>query len=646
MCGIAGLVLPRSSADSIRTTTKVMGQTLLHRGPDAGDHWFDFEAGLGFAHRRLSIVDLSTAGAQPMVSASGRFVICYNGEVYNHAELRAQLETKGHVFKGHSDTEVIVEGVAEWGIDATLERLVGMFAIALWDRKTRKLTLARDRLGIKPVYWGQLQGGLIFGSELKALRVVDGFDDARSQSALAGLLRHNYIGGTETIYESCRKLAPGHVLSWSVGDETPSIYPFWTLEQTVEDALTDPFQGSREAAEDLLHDTLMDAVGCRMLADVPLGAFLSGGIDSSTVVALMQAQSDRPVKTFSIGFDVAGFDEAQSARAVAEHLKTDHHELYVTETQARDVIPDLPYIYDEPFSDSSQIPTFLVSKLARENVTVALSGDGGDELFAGYTRYTGTDRYARSLFAQPKFLRNAEAAALRMVSPSVWNKASMVLPASRRPSHVGHKAHKLAELLSGDFDDLYRRLVSHWDDPGAILSSPLNDVKPHGVWDRDWSSLLPDRIAQMQFIDTLTYLPDDILTKVDRASMANSLEARVPLIDHRVVSLAWRLPKDMKIGRDGGKSILRSVLARYVPRSLFERPKMGFGVPIGAWLRGPLREWAEDLLSEKALKETGYFMHEPIRQTWQEHVSGVRDWQYLLWDILMVQAWEAAQDPV
>ncbi|MCR9070074.1 MAG: asparagine synthase (glutamine-hydrolyzing) [Rhodobacteraceae bacterium] len=640
MCGIAGLFVPDGRTGDIARTAAAMGDTLAHRGPDDGDVWADPQAGIALAHRRLAVVDLSPAGRQPMHSGNGRYVICYNGEVYNHAEMRAELEARGHRFRGQSDTETMLAGIEAWGLYATLSRLVGMFAFALWDREARALTLVRDRLGIKPLYWSLQGGQLIFGSELKALRAVPGFDDRRDPGAVLGYLRLNCIGGDRTIYAAARKLLPGQVLTIGPGG-APELSTFWRLADVVAAARADPFQGSEAEAETLLHDTLIDAVGCRMLADVPLGAFLSGGIDSSTVVALMQAQSPRPVKTFSIGFDSPGFNEADHARAVAAHLGTDHTEVTVTEAEARDVIPLLPAIYDEPFADSSQIPTYLVSKIARAHVTVALSGDGGDELFAGYSRHVAAERYARTLFAQPKALRRLEAGAIRMLPPAAWTALARALPASRRPAQAGLKAYKLAGVLEGGPEDLYRRLVSHWDDPGAIVRPEA--VEPAAVWGQDWSGLLPDPVERMQFMDTLGYLPDDILTKVDRASMAVALEARVPLLDHRVVALSWRLPKAMKLGGGQGKAILRRVLHRYVPRELVGRPKMGFGVPLGAWLRGPLRDWAGDLLSDAAFARSDIFAPEPIRQKWQEHLSGRRDWEYLLWDVLMYQAWDAAQ---
>lgn len=640
MCGIAGIFSFGVRCGDLEHVASAMGKSLAHRGPDDGSVWADFDAGIALAHRRLAIVDLSEAGRQPMISASGRYVMCYNGEVYNHAVLRADLEARGERFRGHSDTEVMLAGVENWGLAATLDRLVGMFAFALWDRRTRTLSLVRDRLGIKPLYWAVQGGQLSFGSELKALRAVPGFDDRRDLDAVAGFLRHNYIGGTATIYAGVNKLLPGHVLRVGANGQ-PSIDAFWRLEEVVAEARAKPFIGDVAEAESLLHDTLMEAVSCQMIADVPLGAFLSGGIDSSTVVALMQAQTQRPVKTFSIGFDVAGFNEAEYAKGVAKHLGTDHTEVYVSEAEARAVIPRLPEIYDEPFSDSSQIPTFLVSQIARRDVTVALSGDGGDELFAGYSRYTATERFARTLFAQPRALRRLEAGAIRMFPPAAWTALARALPASRRPTQAADKAYKLASVLEGGFDDLYRRLVSHWDQPQEILCSEVSEMAH--VWGRDWSALVPDAIEQMQFIDTLTYLPDDILTKVDRASMAVGLEARVPLLDHRVVELSWQLPKKMKIADGQGKAVLRRVLDRYVPRELVERPKMGFGVPLGDWLRGPLRDWADDLLSEAAFAQSGIFAPAQIRTKWQEHRDGTRDWHYPLWDVLMYQAWDQAQ---
>jgi len=639
MCGIAGFLdrQGRGSADTLQRLAQAMGDSLLHRGPDDGGVWTDAPAGLAFAQRRLAVVDLSPMGHQPMVSRSGRFIINYNGEVYNFAEMRRELEGLGKTFRGHSDTEVILEGCEQWGIAATVKRLIGMFAIALWDRESRTLWLARDRMGIKPVYWGMFGDLVLFGSELKALLVHPGWTPEIDRNALAAFMRHNYVPAPYSIYRGVRKLRQGHILTIAPG-EAPREEPFWSLEETVATGKSNLLQNlSDKDATDQLEALLRDAVGRRMIADVPLGAFLSGGVDSSTVVALMQAQSDRPIKTFSIGFHEGAFDEAPHARAVARHLGTDHLDLYVDSRQTLDVIPDLPQWFDEPFADSSQIPTFLVSKLTRNHVTVALSGDGGDELFAGYTRYMLAMKLWRRIGSLPLGLRNAMAGMMRSLPPASWDKIFSLIPAGSRPSHPGDKVWKLASILGETDDGIYKRLVSHWDQPDSVV---IGGHEPAGLLDDPATQrLAPDFLDRMQYLDMATYLPDDILVKVDRASMAVALEARVPLIDHRVVEFSWRLPQHFKL-RDGqSKWLLRQVLYRHVPRELIERPKMGFGVPIDSWLRGPLRDWAESLLSAERLKRDGLFDPVPIRAKWAEHLSGRRNWQYLLWDVLMAQAW-------
>jgi len=638
MCGIAGFIEGGGfdSHDDARTIAHAMERSLLHRGPDAGDIWLDGEMGAAFAHRRLSIIDLSPAGAQPMHSADGRFVIVYNGEVYNADELGPELQTTGLTFRGHSDTEVVLEGCARWGVRRTVERLIGMFAFALWDRRERRLWLVRDRLGIKPLYWSFDRGRLMFGSELKALRAHPACPRDIDRDAVAAYLRHNYIPAPRTIYRSVNKLEPGRILSWSPGED-PRIEAYWSLGAVIDDGRAKPFQGSDDEAADALEAVLKDAVGRRMVADVPLGAFLSGGIDSSTVVALMQAQSTRQVRSFSIGFEEANYNEATHAAAVARHLGTDHTELYVRAQEALDVIPSMSEYFDEPFADSSQIPTYLVSRMTREHVMVALSGDGGDELFGGYSRYFQALKLARWVSAPPRALRGVAADMIRAVPTAAWGRMFDLVPASRRPDSPGHKMHALADLLRGNSDDVYRRLISLWDEPGTVA---VDAIEPKGLlWDASVACRLPDALDRMMYLDTLTYLPDDILTKVDRASMAVSLEARVPMIDHRVVAFAWSLPRRLKVGGGEGKHLLRQVLYRHVPRALIDRPKMGFGVPIDDWLRGPLRDWAESLLSLERLTQAGLVKPEPVRQCWREHLSGARNWKYHLWDILMLQAW-------
>ena len=636
MCGIAGFVDLRPAGEAaLRRQAQAMAETLRHRGPDAGACWTDPEAGFATGHRRLSILDLSPAGAQPMVSQSGRFVISYNGEVYNAAELRPELEAKGHLFRGHSDTEVILEGCAEWGVETAVHRLIGMFAFALWDRQSRRLWLVRDRLGIKPLYWGKFGDLLLFASELKALRAHPGWPVEIDRDALTAFMRFGYVPAPHSIYRSIH--APGAIFAFD-GRGEPRIEHYWTLDDTIRRARHNPFTGNDAEAEEALASLLGDAVEGRMIADVPLGAFLSGGIDSSTVVALMQSRSARPVRTFSIGFEEEEYNEAPYAKAVAQHLGTDHTELYVTHEEARDVIPRLSEMYDEPFADSSQIPTYLISALTRRYVTVALSGDGGDELFCGYNRYFHALSIRPYVSIVPFWLRRAGSSAICAVPPRTWDRIQRLVPPSIRRPQFGEKLHKLANVILQDEDQTYRRLLSQFQEPQAIVlggEEPATLIgSPHA------REFMPDYVERMQYLDTLTYLPDDILTKVDRASMAVSLEARVPIIDHRVVELAWRFPSRMRFPNGKSKWILRRVLRRFVPDRLIERPKMGFGVPIDHWLRGPLREWAEELLSPSALAANGFCL-EPIRSRWASHLEGRENWQYLLWTIITAQAWLA-----
>lgn len=632
MCGIAGLIdlKAQSSTEDLHHITTKMTDTLFHRGPDGGDVWVDAETGVGLGHRRLAIIDLSEAGHQPMMSEDGRFVIVYNGEVYNAEDLRPELLEAGYSFKGHSDTEVIVNGFSHWGVKATIEKLIGMFAIAAWDKKEKTFYLVRDRVGIKPVYWANTGKTFLFGSELKALYAHNDCPKEINRNAVASYMRHNYIPAPMTMFNGINKLMPGHILSRDL-QGNQKIEAFWSLDTIIDNKVD--FTGTQSEAIDVLEDLLKDAVKRRMVSDVPLGAFLSGGIDSSTVAALMQAQSDQKVRTFSIGFEEEGYNEAKHAKAVAEHLGTDHTELYVTPAEARDVIPLLPDYYDEPFSDSSQIPTYLVSKMTRDHVTVALSGDGGDELFGGYTRYFTAQKFGQKLYSIPKPLRSLGAGMIKCLPPKTWDSIFNIVPESKRPTLPGDKLYKLANVMTGTKDDFYRRLISHWEQPEEIV---VGATEPKGlVWDERVKQRVPDFIDRMQYLDTLTYMTDDILTKVDRASMAVSLEARVPILDHRVIELAWSLPQSMKIKNGTGKWLLRQVLYRHIPKELIERPKMGFGVPIDQWLRGPLKDWADDLLN----RDNDLLHKGPILEKWNEHLSGQRNWQYHLWDILMLQSW-------
>jgi len=616
--------------------SSAMNSSLQHRGPDDHGVWIDENAGVALVHRRLSILDLSPAGHQPMISADERFVIIYNGEVYSYQPIAAELAASGLKFRGHSDTEVILNSFAVNGIDATLKRMIGMFAIALWDRRDRTLTLIRDRLGIKPLYWAKFGKLFLFGSELKALRAHPGWAAQIYRDAVAAYMRHNYIPAPHTIYQGVHKLEPGTILTLPWQGE-PQISRFWNARTVAHNGLLSPLDRGDAELTEQLEALLQDAVSRRMIADVPLGAFLSGGVDSSTVVALMQNSRLGKVRTFSIGFDLPGYNEAPHAAAVARHLGTDHTELTVTSSQALDMIPRLPEFYDEPFADSSQIPTYLVSAMTRKHVTVALSGDGGDELFAGYNRYQLTQRFWQALSLMPRSLRSAAAATMTAVRPDRWTSLAAALPSRMRPPQAGDKLHKLAAVLKLDSPDaLYRRLVSHWE-PSEIV---LDAHEPRSIIDDETlAKEFPDLLARMQFLDLVTYLPDDILTKVDRASMAVALEARVPLLDHRVVEFSWRLPRNTKVRNNTTKWILRQVLHRHVPRMLIERPKMGFGIPLGEWLRGPLRDWAETLLNERRLQEAGLLDPGTVQRFWLEHLEGDRNWQYLLWNVLMLEDW-------
>jgi asparagine synthase (glutamine-hydrolysing) len=628
MCGFTGFWEPglRDVAELSRRAA-VMADSMVHRGPDDGGVWVDAAASLALGFRRLAIVDLSPHGHQPMESESGVHVIAFNGEVYNFAELRGELEPAGHRFRGHSDTEVMLAAIEQWGLEAAVRRFVGMFAFALWDRQKQRLSLVRDRLGVKPLYYAWMGRTLLFGSELKALRAHPNFQPEIDRDVVTSFLRHNYVPGPYTIYRGCRQLTPGHILTLpSCEPDRATAVPYWTAREVAERGLGDPFDGSDCEAIDHLDERLREAVRRRMVADVPLGAFLSGGIDSSTVVGLMQSQSSRPVKTFTIGFNESGFDEATFARAVAEHLHTDHTELYVSPTEAQTVIPRLPEIFDEPFSDSSQIPTYLISNLTRQQVTVSLSGDGGDEVFGGYGRYFKASALWKQIAWVPKGIRLS---------------VGRGLGAARLQRHargVGRKLHTFSEVLELESAEaLYRQRLSHWKSPAEIVIG--GSEPPTALTDPERWAAISDFSARMMYLDTISYLPDDILTKLDRAGMAVSLEARVPLLDHRVVEFAWRLPLAMKI-RDGqGKWALRQVLNRYVPSEITDRPKRGFSVPIGSWRRAPLGGCPEALLDERRLRDEGFFHPAPIRAKWQEHLSGRWDWHTCLWDVLMFQAW-------
>jgi asparagine synthase (glutamine-hydrolysing) len=649
MCGLAGFVdgdhhHGRSVGLEI---ARRMGDALTHRGPDDAGLWWD-DAGVALAHRRLAVVDLSAAGHQPMRSPSERYVIVYNGEIYNFQSLRRDLEDLGARFRGGSDTEVLLAAIDSWGLEVAIDRINGMFAFALWDRKERTLHLVRDRLGKKPFYFGWANHCFLFASELKALHAHPDFAPEIDRGAIALLLRYGYVPGPHSIYRGIFKLPPaGHLALPSgsgPGHQSPldQVRIYWSLREVVRRGVDRPLQIAEPEAVERLERLLTDAVARRMVADVPLGAFLSGGIDSSAVVALMQTCSTRPVKTFTIGFREAGYSEAEAARQVARHLGTEHQELQVSPGDALEVIPQLPEIYDEPFADTSQIPTFLVASLTRSEVTVALSGDGGDEAFGGYNRYLLGHRLSRTIKLCPKLLRRGCAGLLKSISPESWDacfeQINRWLPPSRRYPTAGAHLYKLAGLLTVDDPELiYERLASRWPDPEALVTG---GHEPVAVLDDPSQRLeLEDLTHRFMYYDAISYLPDDILVKVDRASMAVSLEVRAPLLDYRVMEFAWQLPRALKVRGGQGKLILRQVLARHVPNHLIDRPKQGFVMPLDRWLRGPLRAWAEAMLDRQRLRSEGFLDPDPVHRAWQEHLRGRANSVDRLWCILMFQAW-------
>jgi asparagine synthase (glutamine-hydrolysing) len=639
MCGITGFLEQRARPAAAREAiVRAMTTALVHRGPDDAGLWADNEAGIALGHRRLAIIDVSPLGHQPMITADGRYVISYNGEIYNYDILAARLRQTGVIFRGRSDTEVLIEAFVRWGVRETLVACEGMFAIALWDRETRTLTLARDRLGIKPLYWSRSGGLFLFASELKALHQHPDWRPEIDAAAVASFLRFGYVPAPHSIYRDTFKLEPGSLLTVASGNE-PRTERYWDLREIVAERPSSPAGDEVDQLAEL-ETVLRRAVRNEMVSDVPLGAFLSGGIDSSLVTALMQAQSPRPVRTFSIGFSQRGYDEAGYAKRVATHLGTEHTEFYVEDDAARAVIPHLPEWYDEPFADSSQIPTQLVSRLARQHVTVALSGDGGDELFGGYTRHRWAE-HAESVCAfLPQPLRRALGHAIDALPSAAVSATLRALPQRLRPAHGEEKLAKIAALLGeGDTGGIYRRLVSLWPAPEELV--PQAAERQGLLWDKRVADFCPNVAERMMLLDALTYLPDDILTKVDRASMSVALEVRVPLLNHRVVELAWRLPLAMKLRRGTTKWALRQILNRQVPAALLDRPKQGFSVPLAQWLRGPLAAWAEDLLSPAALADIGWLAPQPIVLRWREHRSGLRDWSQSLWAVLMLQSWLA-----
>lgn len=654
MCGVTGVV-EGAPAPGLESRIRAMTAALAHRGPDGEGHWTG--EGVALGHRRLAILDLSGAGAQPMHSPSGRFVLAFNGEIYNHMALREALAAEGAApgWRGRSDTETLLAGIEAWGLDETLRRSAGMFALALWDRRERRLSLARDRMGEKPLYWGHAGGSFVFGSELKALRLHPGFAAGISREALMLYLRFGVVPAPWSIHPGAFKLEPGCILELDTGrpaaprtrplrpeeaDGPLSIRRWWSLDAAVAAGLRDPLDDAGQG-DALLAEALGAAVGRQMVADVPLGAFLSGGIDSSLIVALMQERSPRPVQTFTIGFEEAAFNEAPHAAAVARHLGTDHHEMTVTSAEAREVIPLLPDLYDEPFADSSQVPTHLVARAARGQVRVALSGDAGDELFGGYNRYFWGPRIWNRLAWLPHPARRLLGAGIAALPVAGWDALAGLAGRAGGPrvARAGDKAHRLAARLRhvATMDDLYRSLVTEWPDPARLI--PGAPPEPRSALDDPLPAGLEDPAARMMVQDMRLYLPDDILHKVDRAAMGIGLETRAPFLDPEVVALALRMPLAQKIAGGQGKMALRRLLYTRVPRELIERPKAGFGIPVGDWLRGPLRPWAEELLAPALLARDGLLDPAPVRRAWAEHLSGRRDWASRLWPVLMLQAW-------
>ena len=655
MCGITGIFGGLRKEEFERSIHK-MSTALTHRGPNSNGAWINEESGIAFGHQRLSIVDLSSAGHQPMTSPCERFVVAFNGEIYNHLQLREKLDNSKYkqYWKGHSDTETLVHAFSQWGITKTLDQLVGMFAIAVWDLKSKKLYLIRDRFGEKPLYYGWSNGVFLFGSELKALRAYKGFNNQIDRNVLSLYMQYMYVPTPYSIFKDVYKLEPGYILQVDESGRTRpiekitssvfsaqgvSIKQWYSLSSVAKRNQNNLIEDEDEAIE-LLEKTLLESVQSQLISDVPLGAFLSGGIDSSMIVGLMNKISSHPVKTFTIGFEESAFNEAIYAKEVAKHLGTDHHELYVTASDAFEVIPSLHTIYDEPFADSSQIPTYLVSKLARQHVTVALSGDAGDELFGGYNRYLWGERVWSKLKWIPPIMRQTLGTAIQKLPASTWDAAGYLLPNKYKVASMGDKAHRMAYRLKtvNSLDDMYHSLVTEgFNESGLVYSD--NSILKTKLNDSSIVSDIGESEHRMMLWDSLTYLPDDILTKVDRAAMSVSLETRIPFLDYRVAELSWRLPLDMKIKNGEGKWPVRQVLYKYVPRELIERPKAGFAIPVGLWLRGPLREWADELLNESRIQQEGYSNAKLVRKMWDQHLSGRYDWTPRLWAILMFQAW-------
>jgi asparagine synthase (glutamine-hydrolysing) len=650
LCGFAGFISNNLiESQSRNNILKMMGQSLLHRGPDQRGEFNYSERGFSLVHQRLSILDTSENGKQPMISPSGRFVIAFNGEIYNYKDLKSEIQKSDFYindWSSDSDTEVLLRSIEIWGLERTLSKIVGMFSFALLDMENDDLFLARDRIGEKPLYYGCQKGSFIFGSELKALKVHSDFENIIDRNSITLQLRFSSIPAPFSIYKGVRKLLPGTYIKLSLANNNfqieniPSPIPYWKLSNIISEGRKNVFLGSDNEAIGQLDKLLNKSIEQQMLSDVPLGAFLSGGVDSSSIVAIMQAQSDKPIKTFTIGSDDQSYNEAKLAKLIAEYLQTDHTELYVSAQDALNIIPYLPKLYDEPFSDFSQIPTSIVSKLAKKQVTVSLSGDAGDELFGGYNRYIGVDNWWSKINSMPFWLRRFVGSKILSISPLKWESFEVFSSKvffNRFPlGGLGNKMQKVGSVLGiRDDSELYNHFVSNWSFPEEVVLKGIEPIIPNISNEIDFDNIT----SKMMAMDTMQYLPDDILVKLDRAAMGESLETRVPFLDHRIIEFAWTLPLSMKIRSGQGKWILRQLLNKYVPNKLTERPKTGFNLPIDKWLRGPLKDWAEDLLDEKRLISEGYLNPIPIRQKWEEHISGKYNWQHQLWDVLMFQAW-------
>ena len=643
MCGITGFLFTEIKENKYPILLSKMAKKIAHRGPDDSGHWFSFDDKIGLAHRRLSILDISKAGAQPMHSHSNRYVIVYNGEIYNHLSIRKEIYdyNKFNGWTGTSDTETLLRGFELWGIEKMLEKCTGMFAIAIWDKKNKCLNLARDRIGEKPLYYGWQGRSFIFGSELKAFSDHPDFKKEINKDSIFSLLRYYNVSGPNTIFKDIFKLRPGTVLSINQKNECDEKV-FWSAHDISSKDSHDMKNKSDKIVIEDLHFLLRSSIKNQMLSDVPLGAFLSGGVDSSLIVSLMQEQSNNPIKTFTIGFDEDGYNEAEFAKKVAKELGTEHNEMYVSPADALNVIPKLPKIYDEPFSDTSQIPTYLVSQLASKSVKVSLTGDGGDELFCGYNRYLMADKVFNKMRLVPMSIRNSVHNALKNVTPGQWDRFAarvrFLLPRFAKLNNLGDKFYKGIDLVSSDsMVDLYLRLVTHWNDPSRALLEGKDRLLVDYPDNMRLSSF--DEVKGMMLMDLVTFLPDDLLVKMDRAAMAVSLETRAPFLDHKIVEYAFSLDQRFKV-RDGNtKWILKEILNQYIPKAFFDRPKMGFAVPIGKWLRGPLKEWADELLNDNRLKNEGFFNHKEIKLKWKQHQSNTHNWDYHLWDVLMFQAW-------